>query len=105
MQTMSMSDAGIGTDSSLLYNRVPRRPKSAHGSSGPRPQWKYWKRMQHPRSTHQELVGQYRDMKPEALDDVKSQLPKQPKFVPDDKNIYAPVETSNLLHPVSRFIV
>lgn len=101
MQTMSLRDTAVGTDSSLLYQEGgSRRPASAKESRGPRPHWKYWRRMQQPRSTHQELVGPYRETAMEAPIEAKSQTHPQPTFVFEDKHVYAPVNKSTMFSPV-----
>ena len=96
IQTMSLSDIAVGTDSSLLYQRDPRRPQSA---SGPRPPWRYWRRTQKPRSTHSELVRKYYDTNTETS--PQSKYPAKGGFVFEDKQVYAPVNQSTMFSPVS----
>ncbi|XP_041452535.1 uncharacterized protein LOC121405694 isoform X3 [Lytechinus variegatus] len=100
IQTMSLRDTSVGTDSSLLYRKGMRRPKSAKAEVGSRPQWKYWRRMQQPRSTHQELVGPFRDMTLEASKDAKLHSSPQSSYVFEDKDVYAPVNKSSMFTPV-----
>ncbi|XP_072165649.1 uncharacterized protein [Diadema setosum] len=85
MQTMSLRDTAVGTDSSLLYPYP--RPRSAKGE--PRQPWRYWKRMPRPRSTHEELTGQ-----------AKVKAKPNPAYVFEDKDVYAPVDRSTLFTPV-----
>ncbi|XP_030843865.1 uncharacterized protein LOC586025 [Strongylocentrotus purpuratus] len=101
IQTMSLRDTAVGTDSSLLYRNGPRRPKSAKAEVGSQPHWKYWRRMQRPRSTHQGLVGPFRDTMTDTSKDAKlHSSPAQSSYVFEDKHVYAPVNKSSMFTPV-----